>query len=179
MKPTSTILDESGQPIKGNEEKLSHWKRHLNVVLNVKSTVDEEMIANMEDRSTSDTGEVTWEEVEKAMGELKNGEAAGSDEIVVELVKNGGQAMYDWLWEVLREVRKTKQTPKECKNAILIPSGKIPSYVIPLHKKKDLKVCNNYRDIVLLSIPGQVLFLILLERLEIIMTLIYFSHSVD
>ena len=33
----------------------------------MKSTVDEEVIANVEDHSTSDIAEVTREEVEKAM----------------------------------------------------------------------------------------------------------------
>ena len=37
----------------------------------------------------------------------------GSDEIVAELVKNGGQAMVDWLWELPREVWRTKQVPQE------------------------------------------------------------------
>ena len=156
VKPTSTILDESGQPIKDNEEKLARWKRHFDEVLNVKSIVEEEVTTNVEDRSTSDTAEVTREEVKKAMSKLKNGKAAGSDEIVAELVKNGGEAMVDWLWELLREVWRTKQIPQEWKNAILIP----------LHKKKDRKVCDNYRGIALLSVPGKVLSLILLERLE-------------
>ena len=42
------------------------------------------------------------------------------------------------------------------------------SVLVPKHKKKDRKVCNNYRGIALLSIPGKVLSLILLERLQTI-----------
>ena len=38
--------------------------------------------------------------MEHAVNKLKNGKAAGSDEIVAEMVKNGGQAMIDWLWEL-------------------------------------------------------------------------------
>ena len=156
-KPTSTILDESGQPIKSKEEKLARWRRHFEGVLNVQDTVAEEVIAGVEDLSTADTAEVTREEVEHAVNKLKNGKAAGSDEIAAEVVKGGGQAMIDWLWELLREVWKTKQVPQEWKNATLIP----------LHKK-DRKVCDNYRGIALLSIPGKVLSLILLERLQAI-----------
>ena len=115
VKPTGTISDESGQPIKNNEETLARWKRHFEGVLNVKSVVDEEVIANIEDQSTSDTADVTREEVEKAVGKLKNGKTAGGDEVVAELVKNGGQAMIDWLWELLKEVWRTKQIPKEWK----------------------------------------------------------------
>ena len=38
----------------------------------------------------------------------------------------------------------------------------------PVHKKKDRKVCDNYRGISLLNIPGKVLSLVLLDRLETI-----------
>jgi len=38
----------------------------------------------------------------------------------------------------------------------------------PLFKKKDRTQCNNYRGISLLSVPGKVLSLILLERLQVI-----------
>ena len=48
--------------------------------------------------------------------------------------------------------------PQEWKNATLIP----------LHKKKDGKVCDDHQGIALLIIPGKVLSLILLERLHAI-----------
>ena len=77
-----------------------------------------EVIANVEDLATTDTTEVTREEVEVAVRNLKNGKALGSDEIVAELVKNGGQVMVDWLWKLLREVWRTKRGLK---------SGRMPS----------------------------------------------------
>ena len=79
--------------------------------------------------------EVTREEVNCAVSKLRNGKAVGSDETAGETVKNRGQAaMVDWLWELLREVWKTKEVPQEWKNAILTS----------IHKKKDRKVCDNY-----------------------------------
>ena len=60
------------------------------MMLNVPSTVAAEMIVNVEDLAMTDTTEVTREEVEVAVRKLKNGKASGSDEIVAELVKNGG-----------------------------------------------------------------------------------------
>ena len=39
---------------------------------------------------------------------------------------------------------------------------------MPLHKKKDRKICDNYCGISLLSVLGMVLFLALLDRLETI-----------
>ena len=158
VKPTTTILDESGKPLHTNEKKMARWRRHFEGVLNVRNAVTEDVIAEVEDLSGSDTPELTREEVEKAVKKLRNGKAAGSDHIVAELLKNGGEAMINWLWELLKEVWKTKQVPKEWKKAILIP----------LHKKKSRRLCDNYRGIALLSIPGKVLSLVLLYRLQTI-----------
>ena len=97
---------------------------------------------------------MTREEVEKAVGKLRNGKSAGDDRIVVELLKNGGEAVIDWLWELLQTVWRTS----EWKSSMLVP----------LHKTNDRKVCNNYRGISLLNVPGKVLALILLERLQAI-----------
>ena len=154
--PVDTILDETGQPLQKAEEKLARWKRHFESVLNVHSTVAEEALAGLVDHSQMDEPEVTREEVEKAVGKLRNGKSAGDDRIVAELLKNGGEAMIDWLWELLQTVWRTRQVPSEWKSATLVP----------LHKKKDRKVCDNYRGISLLNVPGKVLALILLERLQ-------------
>ena len=81
-----------------------------------------------------------------AVNKLKNSKAAGSDGTAAELLSSRGQAMIDCLWELLKQVWKTKQVPQGWKNAISVP----------LHKKKDRKVCDNYRGSVLLSIPGKV-----------------------
>ena len=39
---------------------------------------------------------------------------------------------------------------------------------MPLQKKKDKKICDNYCGVALLSVPSKVLALILLERLQAI-----------
>ena len=154
--PIDTILDESGQLLDRNEDKLARWRRHFEKVLNVDNDVSEEVLAGVVDNSDMEVTDVTREEVEKAVVKLKNGKAPGSDRIVAELLKNGGEAMVDWLTELVQEVWKTGQVPQEWKNATLVP----------LFKKKDRRVCDNYRGISLLSVPGKVLALILLERLH-------------
>ena len=39
-------------------------------------------------------------EVEVRVGKLKNGEAAGKDEVTREMVKGGGNRMVDWIWRM-------------------------------------------------------------------------------
>ena len=61
-----------------------------------------------------------------------------------ELLRNGGEAMVDWLWELLQMLWRIRQVPSEWKSATLIL----------LHRKKDRKVCDNYWGISLLNVPG-------------------------
>ena len=49
MTPEGTILDECGSPLRTAEEKLAHWKRHFEEVLNVQGTAAEEAMASLED----------------------------------------------------------------------------------------------------------------------------------
>ena len=158
VRPVETILDEAGQPLQRNEDKLARWKRHFEQVLNVENAVAADIVAEVVDNGSVDTPDVTREEVAKAVRRLRNGKAAGEDRIVAELLKNGGEAVIDWLMELMQEVWRTRQVPQEWRNATLIP----------LFKKKDRKHCDNYRGISLLSVPGKVLALILLERLQAI-----------
>ena len=53
------------------------------------------MVEELVDRSEPETRQVTREEVEQAVRKLQNRKAAGEDDIVVELLKSGGEAMID------------------------------------------------------------------------------------
>ena len=122
----------------------------------MQGTAAEEAIASLEDLSQVDTPEVTREEVERAVKKLRNGKAAGEDSIVHELLKNDGTSLIDWLWELLLEGWKSGNVPEDWKSTTLVP----------LHKKRDRKICDNYRGISLLSVPSKVMSLVLLERLQ-------------
>ena len=152
-RPVDTIIDEVGQPLQSNEDKLAHWRRHFQDVLNVENAVAAEVMTEVEDNGDTDTPDVTRKEVLKAVMRLQNGKAAGEDRIVAELLKSGGETVIDWLTELIQEVWRTRKVPQDWRNATLIP----------LFKKKDRTQCNNYRGISLLSVPGKVLSLILLE----------------
>ena len=44
--------------------------------------------------------EIRRAEVEGRVGELKNGEATGKDEITGELIKGGGDKVVNWIWRL-------------------------------------------------------------------------------
>ena len=68
----------------------------------MQSTVAEDVLAGLVDHSQVDEPEVTREEVEKAVSKLQNAKSAEDDRIVAELLKNGEEAVIDWLWELLQ-----------------------------------------------------------------------------
>ena len=129
--PADTIVDEAGQPVQQAEVKLSRWRRHFQEVLNVDSAVGEEVVVDLEDNSYMKTPEVNREEVKK----LQYKRTAGDDRIVAELLKNGGEAMIDWMIELIQDVWMTRLVPQKQKNATLVP----------IYKKRDRRVCGNYR----------------------------------
>ena len=92
-------------------------KRHFEGVLNVQSTVAEDVLAGLVDHSQVDEPEVTREEVEKAVSKLQNGKSA-YDRIVAELLKNGREAGIDCL---LQTVWRSRQVPSEWKSFTLLP----------------------------------------------------------
>ena len=100
--------------------------------------------------------EVQRDEVAAALQKLNLGKAAGSDGISAELLRGGGSVVADWLLELVEEVRRTGVVPQDWKDAELVP----------LYKKGDRMKCDNYCGISILSVPGKVLSLILLERLK-------------
>ena len=61
--PADTVPDETGQPLQKAEEKLPHWKRHFESVLNVHSTAAEDVLSGMVDHSQVDEPVVTREEI--------------------------------------------------------------------------------------------------------------------
>ena len=87
--PMNTILDERGQPLQKSGEKLERWKQHFEKVLNVQNEVEVNVLEDLENHSETDMSQLT-REVEQAVKKLQNGNAAGEDEIVAEMLKNGG-----------------------------------------------------------------------------------------
>ena len=99
--------------------------------------VSEDVLAGVMDNSDTEVPDVIREEGKKAVVKLKSGKA--------ELLKNGGEAMVDWLIKLVQEVWKIGRVPQERKNATLVF----------LFKKKYHRVCDNYWGIYLLSVPRE------------------------
>jgi len=86
---------------------------------------------------------------------IKNGKAPAIDEIQAEQLKSGGSEMIKRLTRLCNQFWEKRELPSDWKDGIII--------TIP--KDGDLKDCNNWRGVTLLSIPGKVMAGIILEKL--------------
>ena len=98
----------------------------------------------------------TSAEVRRAIDKLKPGKAAGASRILPELVKYGGFPLRDRMLDLFGAVWNSGQVPQEWVDATLVP--------IP--KKGDLQLCDNWRGIALLDVVGKVLAAIIQTRLQ-------------
>ena len=96
------------------------------------------------------------EEVAKAIDSLKSFKAAGPDGIMAEVLKVMGQSGLYWMTKIISKIWEKEQVVEEWKTCT----------IVPLFKKGDAEVCDNYRGISLLSIPSKVLAKILYKRIE-------------
>ena len=100
---------------------------------------------------------ISKEEVRGRVRKLKNGKAAGIDEITGEMIKNGGERVIDWIWKLCKKAFEEGVVPMDWRRAV----------IVPLYKGKGEKGnCRNYRGISLLSVVGKVYAGILVDRVR-------------
>ena len=151
------INDANGKPLKSHEEQAKRRKEHFKTILNCpEPEIIHEVDNTHVEELNIDNGKVTADEVYRVIRKMKNGKSAGIDGIQAELLKNGGEEVVNRLAQLCNQVWSEGEVPRDWKDGI----------VIPLPKKGDLKDCNNWRGITLLSVPGKVLAGIILDRIK-------------
>ena len=96
------------------------------------------------------------EELEAAISHLPNGMAAGISGILPEMVKFGGLKLRQELLRLFQLVWRDGQVPADWRNA----------EIVPVPKKGDLSMCDNWRGIALLDVIGKVAGRLLQCRLQ-------------
>ena len=81
-------------------------------------------------------------EVEVRVGKIKNGKAAGRDEVTGEMIKGGGNRVVDWIWRLCNIVFERGVVLEDWRSVVGVPlySG-----------KRERTECSNYRGISLLK----------------------------
>ena len=156
---TSPVLSADGSKlITEKEDILKRWAEHFSSVLNRPSSVNFEAIACLPQVSInySLAAAPTDAEVLKAIQQLSNGKAPGSDSIPAEIFKAGGPTLTQKLTDLFQNMWQEETVPQELKDAL----------IVHLYKRKgDRRSCDCHRGISLLAIAGKILGRVLLNRL--------------
>ena len=136
---------------------LKRWKEHFEELLNRTSTAADDLLNNVPQLPIRHWMSIppTFSEFLKAMNRMKAWKAPGSDNIPLELISQGGTPIVTRLFKLILQIWETKYIPDDLKNAT----------ILPIFKKGDRSLCDNYRGIVLLSAAGKIFARILLDRL--------------
>jgi hypothetical protein len=94
-------------------------------------------------------------EVEIAIGKLKSYKSPGTDQILAELFKAGGETLYSEVHRLICCVHNKEELPQQWKESV----------IVQIYKMGDKTDCSNYREISLSSTAYKILSNILLARL--------------
>nr|KAG5686182.1 hypothetical protein BaRGS_012400 [Batillaria attramentaria] len=150
------VKDKNGHPLTTTEEQLKRWAEHFRELLNRPVPETPPDIPPAETELPINCDKPSKAEIRKAIMTLRNGKAAGPDEIPAEAIKADTETAVNMLHSLFSKIWEKEEVPAQWKEGI----------VIKLPKKGDLRDCSNYRGIMLLSVPGKVLNRILLERMR-------------
>ena len=98
------------------------------------------------------------EELVSALSKLKSGKAGGKTGILPELVSCGSAQLFDRLLVLMQDVWRKGKVVDDWKDAV----------VVPIPKKGNFQLCDNWRGISLLDIMGKVFARIIQERRQAI-----------
>ena len=155
--PASKVKTPNGKVIKSSKELLSEWKKYFSNLLNAAPATQTRNIPPAENDLPIVTGDFTLEEIQKAIQTLNNYKAPGVDfSITAEAIKYGGEELTNKLLTLTNLVKHNKIPPKQWRLNL----------IIPLPKKGDISIMNNFRGISLMSIAGKLFNRLLLNRIR-------------
>ena len=140
---------------------MRRWAEHYEGALNHPPSqpcqeLDNAASTTLPDADIADNAP-SLDEVQRAIRRLKNGRAAGADDIPPELLKCAIDPVSRALHGLFCTVWKSEKVPAEWKESI----------VLSLYKGKGPRSeCSSYRPITLLSVPSKVFAHVLLARLD-------------
>ena len=150
------VRDKGGKILTKKEEQLKRWAEDFEELLNRPAPSAIADIPPSEKKTLINCNTPTEEEVRRASHTLKNGKAAGPDDIPAEALKAAPYTSAAMVWKIIERIWKERKVPQDWKEGFLV---KLP-------KKGDQSECENHRGVMLLSVPGKVFNRIMLEKLK-------------
>ena len=98
-----TVKDVNGRLLRGNDARKS-WAEYFEELLNVQEDREADVVAvggvQVPVMGEENEREITIEEVKRALNKMKGGKASGLDGVRVEMLKEGGVTVLEWLVSV-------------------------------------------------------------------------------
>ncbi|XP_037801349.1 uncharacterized protein LOC119596256 [Penaeus monodon] len=164
---TAPLKSAKGEIIKDRCKQMKRWAEHYKELYSRETTVTStalESTQSLPPMVELDTPP-TIEELSKAVDNLANGKAPGSDNIPPEVVKATKESsLLQHLYELLMQ----------CWEEGAVPQDMCDGMIVTLYKnKEEWSDCNNYRGISLLSIVGKAFARVTLNRLQLLAERVY------
>ena len=153
---------DGGKLVTDLQDIRNRWKEHFNNLLNQEGSAHPDACQQLKRKPTRNElcGEITMEELKKALKSTAAGKAPGLDGIPSDILKNGGEKLCEALLGLLNRCLLSGTVPQDFRRDALI---------VTIYKRKgDRAECGNHRGISLLVIAGKVLSKIVLNRLKFI-----------
>ncbi|XP_055388265.1 uncharacterized protein LOC129616656 [Condylostylus longicornis] len=141
---------------------IARWMQHFGELLNSENGNEFDNDNGNHDtilyRTVENVMELpTLNDIKKALNKLKNNKGGGEDSITAELLKYSGTRVFSELRGIVCQVWQEETIPREW----------LTSIMIPIHKKEDKTICNNYRGISLLDTGYRVFTNVLYDRINL------------
>jgi hypothetical protein len=154
------LLDKEGKPLCGHEARLARWREHFASLFAEESDADLAYIRRQTpQRKTQAHLDQAPSRAEyfRAVRELKANKAPGEDGVVAELLRAGGELFHDRFFDLVGTCWERGEVPAAWRDAVMMPLPKA---------KGNLRLCDSWRGISLLSVPGKILAKIVATRLS-------------
>lgn len=155
-----TIKGKNGIAVTDPKKIKDRWKEHFEELYNGTNTADSEVLKELPDSSVNSDSEITpnlmREEIEAAINRIKSGKAPGVNNIKADEMRAAGTMGLEMLYELFDKVWEKEEMPKDWSRAV----------IVPIFKKKDKTVCDNYRGISLLCHAEKVFASVILQRIR-------------
>ena len=149
------VRSEAGILLRTVEEEMHRWREHFQTVLNYEEPLNPPEVEPSDELNIR-SGRITRIETKNAIKKLKNGKAAGGDNIPPEAIKAVGDISEEVLLNLCNRIWSEERIPEEWRKGLLI---KLP-------KKGDLSCCKNWRGIMLLNMASKVFCRVILEGIK-------------
>ncbi|KAK3521248.1 hypothetical protein QTP70_001543 [Hemibagrus guttatus] len=149
----NTVYSGGGELLASTGDIVGRWKEYFEDLLN---PTDTPSVEEPEAEDSEVDSFIIQAEVTEVVQQLLGGKAPGVAEICPEYLKSLDVVGQSWLTRLCNIAWRSGTVPLDWATGV----------VVPLFKKRDRRVCSNYRGITLLSLPGKVYSRVLERRVK-------------